>query len=315
MTKACCQPEYTKRKRKNVGGVAQVGISSLDGKAIVPSIIDIPGGRGFIGTDIAHHETDEETPFRHQKRVPFRMDAYAVTNARFAEFVRDTGFITEAERLGDSFVFAGFLPQDTQFTKSLPGAPWWRMVAQASWQKPFGPEVKQGPKADHPVVHVSWHDAVAFAQWAGGRLPLEAEWEHAARGGLGDVLFPWGDNAPNDFDTFPCNIWQGRFPVQNLAKDGYVGTAPVDAFSPNGYGLYQMAGNVWEWTAQDFRVRSMKKTVKSAHIGKDGYKVVKGGSFLCHQSYCYRYRIAARTSNAPDSTTSHTGFRVVYDIV
>ncbi len=313
MKKTCCQPERIEEPSSKASAPKDGILMPLEGRHVTTAIKDIPAGRGYIGTNNPAHDVDEESPLRQQKIASYRMDEHSVTNARFAEFVVATNYITEAERLGDSFVFAGFLPSNTEFTQSLPNAPWWRMVKGASWQTPYGPEVNKFPSPDHPVVHISWNDAVAFANWAGGRLPLEAEWEHAARGGMGDVDFPWGNTAPNDHDTFPCNIWQGRFPMQNTVKDGYLGTAPVDAYSPNAFGLYQMVGNVWEWTAQDFRVRSMKKAIKAAQIGKYGYKVVKGGSFLCHISYCYRYRIAARTANSPDSTTSHTGFRLVYD--
>ena len=312
MSKTCCTPSRNEADKSSESSVPSV--VELTGTRIDPARVKIPEGRSFIGTNSPHHDIDEESPLRPQKQQTFMMDAYAVTNSQFAAFVQDTSYITEAEQLGDSFVFAGFLPQNTQFTQALPDAPWWRMVKGASWRTPFGPEVDENPIANHPVVHVSWHDALAYADWAGGRLPLEGEWEYAARGGLGDIVFPWGDIPPNDHDYFPCNIWQGRFPMQNTKKDGHLGTAPVDAYEPNGYGLYNMAGNVWEWTAQDFKVRSMKKSYKAAHASKDGYKIVKGGSFLCHISYCYRYRIAARTANSPDSTTSHTGFRLVYDI-
>ena len=310
--KTCCAPARDDKSEQAAPSSDKPALAS--GRVMSPQTVIIDGGRSLLGTDTPYHDVDEESPLRVQKIKSFKMDAYAVTNARFYEFVAATGYITDAERLGDSFVFAGFLPPDTAFTNALAEAPWWRPVRGASWHTPFGPESDQKAEPDHPVTHVSWHDACAFADWAGGRLPLEAEWEHAARGGLGDVTFPWGDDAPNDHDFFPCNIWQGRFPMQNLAKDGFVGTAPVDQYDPNGYGLYNMSGNVWEWTAQDFRVRSMKKAIQDAHAGKAGYKIVKGGSFLCHISYCYRYRIAARTANSPDSSTSHTGFRLVYDI-
>ena len=162
------------------------------------------------------------------------------------------------------------------------------------------------------MVHVSWHDAAAFASWAGGHLPSEAEWEHAARGGLRDVRHPWGDDDPDDETFFPCNIWQGRFPGENLCKDGHYGTAPARAFAANGYGLYNMCGNVWEWTAEPFKVRSLKKALRQFHADKEGFKILKGGSYLCHRSYCHRYRIAARTASSPDSSTSHQGFRLAY---
>ncbi|NCX55468.1 MAG: formylglycine-generating enzyme family protein, partial [Rhodobacterales bacterium] len=190
---------------------------------------------------------------------------------------------------------------------------WWRVVEGANWREPMGPGSSASCSDNHPVVHVSWNDAQTFAKWAGGRLPTEIEWEHAARGGLGDVTFPWGNQEPNDIDYFPCNIWQGEFPKSNLGKDGYLGTAPVDAFEPNGYGLYNMVGNTWEYTSQLFKVKSLKKSVKNLHADKVGFKLSKGGSFLCHSSYCYRYRIAARTGTSADSSTSHQSFRLVYN--
>lgn len=275
--------------------------------------IAVPGGRGMIGTDRPELPVDGEAPLRMTRIKPFAMDETTVTNARFRQFVEATGHITTAERMGDSFVFAHLLPDDMPPTRAVADAPWWRVVEGAAWYSPIGPGSEQDCLPDHPVVHVSWDDAMAFAEWAGGRLPTEAEWEHAARGGLGDVRFPWGDREPNDSDTFPCNIWQGVFPDTNLGLDGYKGTAPARSFEPNGYGLFNMAGNVWEYTSQAFKVRSLKKAVQRAHAGKEGFKLSKGGSFLCHASYCYRYRIAARTGTSPDSSTSHQGFRLVYD--
>ena len=279
-------------------------------------VAEIEGGTALLGTDTPHILADEESPLRQGKIKRFWMDTTTVTTARFARFVAQTGYQTDAERYGDSFVFNGLLPQDDFFDKAVVVAPWWRAVAGACWHNPTGTKYPSQAIADHPVNHISWHDATAFAKWAGGRLPSEAEWEHAARGGLGNVRYPWGDDDPRD-DTlegqFHCNIWQGRFPDYNSEKDDYYGTAPVKSYAPNGYGLYQMCGNVWEWTAQAFKVRSLKKQMRAQHADKAGYKVQKGGSFLCHESYCYRYRIAARSANSPDSTTSHQGFRLVYD--
>jgi sulfatase modifying factor 1 len=278
-----------------------------------PDRVAIPGGRGLIGTNTPELPVDGESPLRKTRIQRFGMDAAAVSNARFAAFVQDTGYVTDAERLGNSFVFVNLLPTDAPPSHAVAEVPWWRIIDGASWATPLGPGTEAACLADHPAVHVSWNDAQAFARWAGGRLPTEPEWEHAARGGLGDVRFPWGDDTPNDTEFFPCNIWQGRFPQRDLGLDGYAGTAPVRSFAPNGYGLFNMAGNVWEYTSQQFRVKSLKKSVQQANAAKAGYKLSKGGSFLCHVSYCYRYRIAARTGTTADSSTSHQGFRVVYD--
>ena len=276
-------------------------------------IVEIAGGTALIGTNTPFLSADEEGPLRTAKIKRFWMDSMTVTNARFAQFVKQTGYVTEAERYGDSFVFNGLLPEDDFFDKAVVAAPWWRAVTGACWHNPTGTRYPSRAIADHPVVHISWHDAMAFAKWAGGRLPNEAEWEHAARGGQGDVIFSWGNDEPDDDKQIYCNIWQGSFPDHNSCADGHFGTAPVQAFSPNPYGLYQMCGNVWEWTSQAFKTRSMSQKARRFHADKAGYKITKGGSFLCHKSYCYRYRIAARSSNSPESTTSHQGFRLVYD--
>lgn len=276
-------------------------------------IVHIPGGTALCGTDTPFLVIDEEAPLRTSKLKSFYMDETTVTNARFAQFVKQTGYVTQAETFGDSFVFNGLLPEDDFFDKAVVAAPWWRAVEGACWHNPTGTKYPSQAHPDHPVIHISWHDAMAFAKWAGGRLPNEAEWEHAARGGLGDVKYPWGDQDPDETDYFPCNIWQGTFPTDNQAKDSHYGTAPVASFTPNGYGLYQMCGNVWEWTSQNFKTRSLSKQIRHQHADKKGHKITKGGSFLCHNSYCYRYRIAARTTNSPESTTSHQGFRLVYD--
>lgn len=273
----------------------------------------IPGGVGFKGTKTAELPLDGEGPLCRTKMKPFLMDQTAVTNARFRDFVEATGYKTDAERYGNSFVFLSHLSESSTHSPEVPGTPWWRMVEGAFWGAPAGPQTQTLCRDDHPVVHVTWRDAQAFAKWAKGRLPTEAEWEHAARGGLGDVRFPWGDTEPNDEDHFPCNIWQGRFPETDLGRDGFAGLSPAQSFAPNGYGLYNMVGNTWEYTSQPFRVTSLKKSVRAANAAKAGMKLVKGGSFLCHRSYCYRYRIAARTGSAPDSSTSHQGFRLVYD--
>lgn len=272
----------------------------------------VPGGTALVGTSDPQLIPDGEGPLKRKKIKPLLWERGTVTVAAFDRFVKATGYVTEAETFGWSFVFHLHVPNGQPDTQGIDGLEWWRRVDGATWEYPTGP---YGPKGDleHPATHISWHDASAYAKWAGGRLPKEAEWEHAARGGLGDVRFPWGDQEPNDHDYFPCNIWQGEFPMKNLERDGYASTAPAISFEPNGYGLFNMVGNVWQWTADPFKINSLKKTARTHGLAAKGNKLIKGGSFLCHISYCYRYRIAARTGNTPDSSSAHAGFRVVYD--
>ena len=254
-----------------------------------------------MGTDdVEGFPADREGPVREVAVAAFAIDTGAVTNERFATFVAQTGWVTDAERFGWSFVFAGFLPDPV--VASAPraaGTPWWCGISGATWSSPLGPGSDLDGLADHPVVHVSHDDALAFCRWAGRRLPTEAEWEYAARGGLDQARFPWGDELTPGGEH-RCNIWQGTFPSHDSAEDGFAGTAPVNAFAPNGFGLHNVAGNVWEWTADWF----------------DGYRAaraIRGGSYLCHHTYCNRYRVAARSSNTPDSSTGNTGFRCVTD--
>lgn len=278
-------------------------------------VVEVPGGPALVGTDQPVILADTEGPLSRKTLRPFRIGETAVTNAQFRAFIEDTGYQTEAEHHGWSFVFWAQVPEQVGDTQGVQEVQWWRRVDGATWRDINGPGTEaEACHPDHPVVQVSWTDARAYSAWAGGRLPTEAEWEHAARGGLGAVRYPWGDLEPNDTDTFPCNIWQGQFPQKNLALDGYETTAPARAFDPNGYGLFNMVGNVWEWTADPFRIRSQKKAARARQARMRGYKLIKGGSFLCHSSYCWRYRIAARTGNSPDSTTTHMGFRVVWDV-
>lgn len=241
------------------------------------------------------------------------MDAHQVTNARFAAFVAETGYRTEAERHGWSYVFHLFLDA-ARHDQAPAGTPWWRKVEGACWHAPEGPGSSIEGRMDHPAVHIAWTDAMAFAAWAGGRLPTEAEWEHAAQGGRRGARFPWGEAEPTDTEVY-CNIWQGRFPQENTLADGYLGTAPVGAFAPNGYGLYNMCGNAWEWCADPFRIRSLSQAAKARNeaAAAERERVMKGGSHLCHISYCYRYRIAARSGRSPDTSAGHTGFRLAYD--
>jgi formylglycine-generating enzyme required for sulfatase activity len=262
----------------------------MTGKGAVP----LDGGDFLMGAqDHWAYPGDGEGPVRTVHVEPFRIDAEAVSNARFAEFVEATGFVTEAERWGWSFVFGGLLPDDFDPTRGVAAAPWWRQVEGASWNHPEGPQSGIDDRLDHPVVHVSWNDAVAFATWAGQRLPTEAEWEFAARGGLEQQPFPWGaDLVPGGVHRM--NVWQGSFPNENTLDDGWLGTCPTDAFPPNGFGLYNMTGNVWEWTSDRFDAQ---------------HAVMRGGSYLCHESYCRRYRVSARSGNTPDSSAGNLGFR------
>ena len=196
----------------------------------------------------------------------------------------------------------------------MASAQWWRQVYGANWRHPAGPQSDVNGLTDHPVVHVSWNDAMAYCDWAGVRLPTEAEWEFAARGGLVQKRYVWGDEFAPDGAAM-CNIFEGSFPVENTAEDGYVGTAPVASFPANGYGLHNMAGNVWEWCNDWFHTNYHETGPTSDPMGPDAgeAKVMRGGSYLCHDSYCNRYRVAARSSNTVDSSTGNLGFRVAAD--
>jgi formylglycine-generating enzyme required for sulfatase activity len=260
------------------------------------------------------YSDDGEGPVHEVEVRQLLVDAYAVSNARFAEFVDATGHRTDAERYEWSFVFAGFLPDDFPDTRAVGNAPWWRQVYGADWHRPEGPHSDLDGRADHPVVHVSWNDARAYCEWTGTRLPTEAEWEYAARGGLERNAFPWGDNLEPDGEH-RMNVFQGRFPGENTGADGFLGTAPVDAFPPNGYGLYNVTGNVWEWCADwydaDYYPSSPRRDPQGPDRGTN--RVMRGGSYLCHLSYCKRYRVSARSGSEPASSTGNVGFRVVAD--
>jgi formylglycine-generating enzyme required for sulfatase activity len=257
---------------------------------------------------------DGEGPVRAVALKPFWIDTVAVSNAWFAKFVDATGYLTEAERYGWSFVFGGLLPDDFSSTRGAAQAPWWRQVFGADWRHPEGPYSSVESRMDHPVVHVSWNDARAYCVWAGRRLPTEAEWEYAARGGLEQRRYAWGDELTPDGE-WRCNIWQGTFPLRNTLEDSYLGTAPVDEFEPNGYGLYNVSGNVWEWCSDwfhsSFHFHGPRDNPTGPPFGQA--KVMRGGSYLCHDSYCNRYRVAARSSNTHDSSTGNTGFRCTRD--
>ncbi|HTM78155.1 MAG TPA: formylglycine-generating enzyme family protein [Devosia sp.] len=304
---SCCAP--------NRGTVSLVPVpdSIAPGTGVTAEKIHFPATKSFVGIDHPVLPQDGEGPRRPVSLKPFSLETTTVTNARFAAFIAATGYVTEAERIGWSPVFRGLLGTSAP-PPSHTATPWWVIVEGAYWAAPEGPGSSIAERTEHPVVQVSWADAQAYARWCGGRLPSEAEWEHAARGGLPDPRFPWGDAEPTD-SVIHANIWQGHFPDHNSLADGYFGTSPVTAFPANGAGMFAMAGNVWEWSADAFRVRSLSRDAKrrNEHAATTGEKLAKGGSFLCHISYCYRYRIAARMGLTADSCASNVGFRVAYD--
>ncbi|XP_051687875.1 formylglycine-generating enzyme isoform X1 [Oryctolagus cuniculus] len=245
----------------------------------------IPAGVFTMGTDDPQIKQDGEAPARRVTIDAFYMDAYEVSNADFEKFVNSTGYLTEAETFGDSFVFEGMLSErvKTDIQQAVAAAPWWLPVKGADWRHPEGPDSTIRHRPHHPVLHVSWNDAVAYCTWAGKRLPTEAEWEYSCRGGLQNRLFPWGNKLQPRGQHY-ANLWQGDFPVTNTGEDGFRGTAPVDAFPPNGYGLYNMVGNAWEWTSDWWtRHHSVEETLnpKGPPSGKD--RVKKGGSYMCHK--------------------------------
>jgi len=274
-------------------------------------LVDIPGGTFSMGNPRRDGFPGDGEMVVHPVEVPsFRMAATAVTNAQFALFVAETGYLTDAEHYGWSFVFAGLLPDTFPPTQGVVQAPWWRKVDGANWRHPEGSHSDCAGREIHPAVHVSWNDARAFCTWADLRLPTEAEWEYAARGGLAEARFPWGDDlCPSG--EHRMNVWQGVFPRINTRDDGYLGTAPVRSYPPNGYELFETTGNVWEWCedwfAPDYYRVSPRVGPRGPRHGE--FKVMRGGSYLCHASYCNRYRVDARSSNTPDASTGNIGFR------
>ncbi len=283
------------------------------------NMVRLDGGRFLMGTeDREGFPADGEGPIREVTLDPFHIDRYPVTNTQFAEFAKATAYRTEAEQFGWSFVFQGHIPQDRYneiVDTTVPSLNWWCKVNGADWQHPEGPHTSIADRRHTPVVHISHSDALAYCRWANKRLPTEAEWEYAARGGLEQKTYPWGDElTPNG--VFLCNTWQGEFPNIDTAEDGYAAPSPVDAFPPNGYGLYSVSGNAWEWCADWFHPTWHLTATRTNPIGppNGAQRLMKGGSYLCHKSYCNRYRVAARTSNTPDSATTNITFRCVSDV-
>lgn len=310
---ACCSASRTEAPA-NTAPRQAAGWATSPLRTAQTALAELPSGSFLMGSDDPDGFPDDgEGPVRRVTLSPFRIDAHATSNERFAQFVDATGYRTDAERYGWSFVFAGLLPHGHPPTRAVTQAPWWRQVQGATWRNPEGPRSSLAERMDHPVVHVSWNDATAYCRWAGTRLPTEAEWEYAARGGLEQAKYAWGDELTPG-GRWMCNIWQGTFPTHNTEDDGFLGTAPVDAYDPNGFGLHNVAGNVWEWCADWFGVTQRATPAFDPTGPVNGeLRVIRGGSYLCHDSYCNRYRVAARTANTADSSTGNTGFRYAAD--
>lgn len=281
--------------------------------AISDDLIPLKGGFFEMGGARSSHAADLDSPPRRVRLSPFRLAATTVTNRQFQHFVAETGYVTTAEREGWSFVFHLFLANQRDHPVHPEGTPWWRRVDGACWHAPEGPCSTIDARLDHPVVHISWHDAQAFCAATGTTLPTEAQWEFAARAGRRRGLFPWG-NALVPVAGHQMNVWQGRFPFETTAEDGFTGTAPVTAFAPNAYGFHNLTGNVWEWCADGFGplpIAAARRPPLDPKGPSDApAKVMRGGSYLCHASYCERYFVHSRTHNTADSTTGHIGFRV-----
>ncbi|UTW10236.1 formylglycine-generating enzyme family protein [Marinobacterium rhizophilum] len=321
-SKGCCTPqresspqstpvEAPAKPRACSSAPATQGMIRLDGGTFL---------MGYEGPEAG--EADGEGPVREVQLNPFWLDVTAVTNEQFGRFVDATGYVTESEHFGWAFVFIGQLPHSKQrklkSSQTVPGLQWWYAVEGAYWRKPEGPGSNIKKRMDHPVVSVSWNDAVAYAQWAGKRLPTEAEWEYAARGPHEQRMFPWGDKLEPG-GKHRCNVWQGDFPSKNTAADGYAWTAPARAFRKSEWGFYNMIGNVWEWVGDWFSPTWHADATPETRINPAGppsgeTRVMKGGSFLCHESYCNRYRLGARSTNTPDAATTNLGFRCAMDV-
>ena len=313
---SCCTPQT-----KGTGASQTLARSLLPhaaaserlASACLGDMVNIKGGFFEMGARQSRYAIDMDSPQRKVKVSNFKLSQYAVTNAQFSEFVEETGYRTTAEREGWSYVFVQFLDAPERHTDFAAGTPWWRRVDGAYWAAPEGPNSTVDDRLDHPVVHMSWDDASAFCSYLGARLPTEAEWEYAARGGLRAAKHPWG-NTLVPATGHAMNVWQGDFPDINLGEDGFSGTSPVNAFDPNGFGLFNMTGNVWEWCADWFGPlpEGIKgKPPKDPTGAESGMaRVMRGGSHMCHASYCERYFVHSRTSNTAESSTGHIGFRL-----
>lgn len=313
---------------------------TFNGDTSNTGMVSIPGGEFMMGAD--NDQADKDEYPKHKVILEsFWIDQHEVTNDQFARFIQSTGYVTTAERKPDWEELKKQLPPETPkpdesllVAASLVFTPqkqevdlndysqWWAWVPGASWKHPEGPGSTIDGKGNYPVIHVSWDDAMAYCKWAGKRLPTEAEWEYASRGGLNNKIYPWGDEHINKGKA-KANTWEGSFPYKNTAYDTFTGLAPVKSFAPNGYGLYDMAGNVWEWCQDKYRndyyqsinspngVKNPKGPVDSFDPDEPytPKRVSRGGSFMCNESYCSGYRVARRMKSSPDSGMSNLGFR------
>jgi len=304
----CCTPSTGERKSvANQPSVTERGEHKVEQ-------VSLPGGSFAMGDSSGDgNQRDGETPVHKVRVSPFEIDATSVANADFSRFARSTGYLTEAENWGFSAVFhLALAARPDELMGPLGGAPWWLGVRGADWKHPGGSLSTLDGRNNHPVVHVSWNDAQAYCRWVGRRLPTEAEWEYASRGAQVGARYPWGDELMQG-RAWRTNIWQGEFPVKNTSSDGWLTTAPVRSFHPNAYGLWQTVGNVWEWCADWFDASYYSRSPASNPKGPAGgqERVMRGGSYLCHDSYCNRYRNSARSFNTPDSSMGNAGFRTV----
>lgn len=324
--KHCCVPSAGERvsslpdRSSQAQGNGDTKLRASADTEVRAGMTRLEGGTFLMGTDDDDAWLEDgEGPVREVSIDPFYLDVTTVTNEQFSLFIEATDYVTEAERFKWSYVFRSLLPKSKQRklknTHTVMGLQWWYAVEGAYWRKPEGPGSNIKKRMDHPVVHVSWNDALSYSRWAGKRLPAEAEWEYAARGGLSQNRYPWGDEL-TPRGKHRCNIWQGNFPEHDSGEDGFKGIAPARSFKPNNFGIYNTSGNVWEWCHEWFSPTWHLSASRKNPLGPESgeRKLMKGGSFLCHFSYCNRYRVAARTSNTPDSSTSNCGFRCAHDI-
>lgn len=320
--RGCCQLSATDAFQEATGHdylKRAQSVSRADKKVMASlksRLVPLASGVFQMGAKRSRYAADQDSPRVRVKLDPYGISPVAVTNADYARFVEESGYRTVAEQEGWSFVFHLLLADAARWPDSPQGLPWWRQVEGACWFAPEGPGSSIEERGDHPVVHIGWYDALAYCLWAGLRLPTEAEWEYAARGGVEGRKFPWGDKlAPGG--RLAMNTFQGDFPETTTAGKDWCGTVPVDAFAPNGYGLFNMTGNVWEWVADGFgplpstseRLVTNPKGTEQSHA-----RVQRGGSYLCHASYCERYYVHSRTRNDPDSTAGNLGFRVALSL-